>query len=1005
MGTQKNKATLLSDVNAKFPDNIQQLIKAAVLRGYEDDLITSLMTLSDNLSQSTDLSQVRTNVAVSEAALKTIVDNITVGGWNYDADNNKIINLTSGTAAGDAVNFSQLDALDTFVKQRANISQTVTVTANAVTIDCDSGTTVYILLNANINTFTVNNHADGAVINVILEQDATGSRTVATPTGYTVVGSSLDINSTGNSVTWMRLIYSADASDKWVETRNTSAGGGGSGGIDNEYANLANAISGQGSQTEDALYYIGDGSGFTGISSGYVYVQYLGTSIGTEADYRIISAYEWQTRIDAIEAGLDDRTFSSAWTQGASIDFEDGINRTVTLTSDQEITTLSNASDRYKFINIVVQSTGYNLTFNVSGLVQRGQSNPSGPYNVLVYWNGTHFLADYTYIQPASNQLLYGPWRIDNGATPSSGDISFEDFADQENTAYLRVHETNRDGNTATNILMSLQAGAKIAISERDDTNVFNSWTVSGSPTDGGVYIQIPVTSPADNFNTSFSNNENVTFWILSNGDVELTDTLQSVYNRGNQIDLNGNASEEFIINDDNSDEVKVTQSVFEGTKGNTIFRIQNANGKISYDDSTSVSVDSAGANLAAGGPTGNSIRVLETGNIIAVSDAILTPFLATQPQDILTLAYWTANIPSGTSSGTFTTQIDLDLLGGRFKANASSPDTSMPNVNKDTLTRGGFAQGYITLTSGIPTISFVGTAPDPDVWLVGDNPTASADYEYTMGYDGDDIKIAFVPYVSYGSVGSGVVSDIIALYNAAGTDLTTAQENAWDTFYTTIGDTRWNYLNYLLISAMGGEGFKEEAHALVDATGNFTTSKFGSPAFSTTTGWGSFNTDTCLDAGFSTSEITDNTDYCFGVLASNASDGVFQSMFGVYENGNNAFLRFDNANAVRGHWAENNIITFGTQTPIATEKVYTIARPNATTIAAYSDATLISSTTSDADERTSTDNLYIGARNESGSGAEYWRGNIHAAYGGDSALAGDSVFINALKQLFTDLG
>ena len=55
------------------------------------------------------------------------------------------------------------------------------------------------------------------------------------------------------------------------------------------YANLAALTAGQGSQIENYIYEVTDGSGFTGIAAGKIWVKYLGTTDADEFDYTIIS--------------------------------------------------------------------------------------------------------------------------------------------------------------------------------------------------------------------------------------------------------------------------------------------------------------------------------------------------------------------------------------------------------------------------------------------------------------------------------------------------------------------------------------------------------------------------------------------------------------------------------------------------------------------------------------------------------------------------------------------
>lgn len=59
------------------------------------------------------------------------------------------------------------------------------------------------------------------------------------------------------------------------------------------YADLTALIAGQGSQNDYSEYTVTDGSGFTGITSGRVWVLYKGTTVGDETDYIIKSAEQW----------------------------------------------------------------------------------------------------------------------------------------------------------------------------------------------------------------------------------------------------------------------------------------------------------------------------------------------------------------------------------------------------------------------------------------------------------------------------------------------------------------------------------------------------------------------------------------------------------------------------------------------------------------------------------------------------------------------------------------
>ena len=55
------------------------------------------------------------------------------------------------------------------------------------------------------------------------------------------------------------------------------------------YADDTAIFAGQGNQNTNFIYEVTDGSGFTGVSSGAIWVKYLGTTVGDETDYIIVS--------------------------------------------------------------------------------------------------------------------------------------------------------------------------------------------------------------------------------------------------------------------------------------------------------------------------------------------------------------------------------------------------------------------------------------------------------------------------------------------------------------------------------------------------------------------------------------------------------------------------------------------------------------------------------------------------------------------------------------------
>jgi hypothetical protein len=104
-------------------------------------------------------------------------------------------------------------------------------------------------------------------------------------------------------------VSQADGSIVWVEkinsisinggTPQTSIAGlidltipGGGSGITGRYLTYAAMVAAKGSQVDKGIYTVADASGFSTVDAGYADFEYLGTTLGTEADYRKLSEQE-----------------------------------------------------------------------------------------------------------------------------------------------------------------------------------------------------------------------------------------------------------------------------------------------------------------------------------------------------------------------------------------------------------------------------------------------------------------------------------------------------------------------------------------------------------------------------------------------------------------------------------------------------------------------------------------------------------------------------------------
>lgn len=95
------------------------------------------------------------------------------------------------------------------------------------------------------------------------------------------------------------------------------------------YANLAALVAAQGVQSLNFIYEVTDGSDFTGIDSGILWVKYLGTMVGDETDYTwmprpagggAVDSVNAQTGVVVLDADdIDDSATTNKWTNASDI--------------------------------------------------------------------------------------------------------------------------------------------------------------------------------------------------------------------------------------------------------------------------------------------------------------------------------------------------------------------------------------------------------------------------------------------------------------------------------------------------------------------------------------------------------------------------------------------------------------------------------------------------------------------------------------------------------------
>lgn len=106
----------------------------------------------------------------------------------------------------------------------------------------------------------------------------------------------------------------------------------------------------------------------------------------------------------------------------------------------------------------------------------------------------------------------YFPYQADNGAIPSTGHISYQNFGTQISSTYIRVNHINQDSVDIDIFLNLVQQGNTLIIQDANASANFQQWLVSGTPipNTGSGYVQYPITLITSGGVTNFANNHQI---------------------------------------------------------------------------------------------------------------------------------------------------------------------------------------------------------------------------------------------------------------------------------------------------------------------------------------------------------------------------------------------------------------------------------------------------------------------------------------------------------------
>ena len=114
----------------------------------------------------------------------------------------------------------------------------------------------------------------------------------------------------------------------------------------------------------------------------------------------------------------------------------------------------------------------------------------------------------------------YFNYQADNGATPSTGHISWSNFPLQINSTYIRVSHINQNGDDIDIFLNLVQQGSTLIIQDANVSANYQTWLVSGTPTPntGSGYVEYPITLTSSGGTTNFANNHQIILATITPG-------------------------------------------------------------------------------------------------------------------------------------------------------------------------------------------------------------------------------------------------------------------------------------------------------------------------------------------------------------------------------------------------------------------------------------------------------------------------------------------------------
>jgi hypothetical protein len=166
----------------------------------------------------------------------------------------------------------------------------------------------------------------------------------------------------------------------------------------------------------------------------------------------------------------------------------------------------------------VTGATGATAATGATGAT--GPTGETGPTGVTGNTGPTGNIGPTGADGAAGSSSSFFPYQGDNGATPTSGHISWSNFATQISSTYLRVNHIDQGGVDVDIFLNIVKQGNELLIQDANVSANFQNWLVSGTPipNTGSGYVQYPVTLVTSGGSSNFANNHEIILVLVATG-------------------------------------------------------------------------------------------------------------------------------------------------------------------------------------------------------------------------------------------------------------------------------------------------------------------------------------------------------------------------------------------------------------------------------------------------------------------------------------------------------